>query len=470
MRRKTGFRKGAGFFARTAALTAVLLWSLFPPFSAEAADRLQDPGEKLVVVIDPGHGGENLGTTENGHEEKSMTLTTALAMYQELSLYDGVEVYLTRSGDEDLTLEQRAAFAESVDADFLFSIHYNASVSHDLFGSEVWVSAFAPYNGYGFQFGNEILQDLRKKGLFLRGVKTRLGEKGTDYYGIIRCSVSRDIPAVIIEHCHVDEPGDAAFCDSEEKLREFGRMDATAVARYFGLKSSFLGVDYSDYPLAQAQDGLTVPVAVCDTTAPTECLIQLEDVDYSTGKMSVSVSASDPDSPLLYYAYSLDGGTTFEPREAWPGADALSGDTGGASFTLELTIPSGKRPVLVVRAYNQYDRYAESNVWESSSVFWYREDEETEDALAPAIGAESREEGEKGETQDASLAPGENPEPEGDGSVGNGGRLPAILAFCLAVLFALFVLLLLLGWMGRIRSMGRRQRRKEPGEKTNQRR
>ena len=113
---------------------AALLWS---PMEAAAALRLQNTGEKVVVVIDPGHGGENLGTTENGHEEKSMTLVTALAMYEELLLYEGVEVHMTRTEDKDMTLKERAEFAKSVDADFLFSIHYNASEYHDAYGSEV---------------------------------------------------------------------------------------------------------------------------------------------------------------------------------------------------------------------------------------------------------------------------------------------------------------------------------------------
>ena len=187
---------------------AVLLSSFWLSETLQAAPRLQETSGKTVIVIDPGHGGENRGTIENNHEEKLMTMTTALAMYEELLLYDDVEVYLTRTEDTDMSLKERAAFAQSVDADFLFSIHYNASVNHEIFGSEVWVSSVSPYNGYGYQFGYEFLSDMKDMGLTIRGVKTRLGSKGADYYGIIRESVALDIPAVIIEHCHVDEERD----------------------------------------------------------------------------------------------------------------------------------------------------------------------------------------------------------------------------------------------------------------------
>ena len=47
-----------------------------------------------------------------------MTMTTALAMYEELLLYDNVEVYLTHQEDEDMSLKARAEFAAQVNADF----------------------------------------------------------------------------------------------------------------------------------------------------------------------------------------------------------------------------------------------------------------------------------------------------------------------------------------------------------------
>ncbi|MDE6923901.1 MAG: N-acetylmuramoyl-L-alanine amidase, partial [Acetatifactor sp.] len=127
-------------FLQRYAILAVVVLLLLSPVKAEAAARLQDTGDKLVIVIDPGHGGDNRGTIENNHEEKFMTMTTALAMYNELLKYDGVEVYLTRTEDVKMSLAERAEFAASVDADFMFSIHYNASANHELFGSEVWVS------------------------------------------------------------------------------------------------------------------------------------------------------------------------------------------------------------------------------------------------------------------------------------------------------------------------------------------
>lgn len=345
-----------------------LCFALTKPLPAVQAARLQDMGDKIVIVIDPGHGGDNLGTTENDHEEKRMTMVTAQAMYDELALYENVEVYLTRTDDRKLSLKERAEFAASVDADFLFSIHYNASETHESFGAEAWVSLKAPYNAYGYQFGCEFLKNMREMGLLVRGVKTRIGDSG-DYYGVIRESVALGIPAMILEHCHVDEKRDEGFCSDDEKLVAFGKADADAAAKYFGLRSSVLGVDYSGYELSDADEDVIAPFTRQDQTAPDVCQIEFVKADYETGALTLSVSAADYDSVVLYYSYSLDGGETFSPREAWPGSDTLAGsylDT----FTLDIDVPSGTTPQVVVRAYNLYDFYSNSNVYKSPQAFF----------------------------------------------------------------------------------------------------
>lgn len=358
-------------YIRKFAVSCILLLCLAfaePLPAVQAAARLQDTGEKLVIVIDPGHGGDNLGTTENGHEEKYMTMVTAQAMYDELILYDNVEVYLTRTGDKKLSLKERAEFAASVDADFMFSIHYNASETHENFGAEAWVSLSAPYNAYSYQFGCEFLKNMREMGLLVRGVKTRMGDKG-DYYGIIRESVALGIPAMILEHCHVDEERDEEYCSDDAKLAVFGKADATAAAKYFGLKSSVLNVDYSGYELAEADEDTIVTFTRQDQTAPDVCQIEYVKADYEAGVLTLSVLAVDYDSTLLYYSYSLDGGDTFSPREPWPKCDTLAGSYPD-NFILDIDIPAGTTPQVVVRAYNMYDFYSNSNPYNSVQTFY----------------------------------------------------------------------------------------------------
>lgn len=446
------------FITFTALAAAILS---LQPAKVSAAERLQHTKtETTVIVIDPGHGGENEGTIAGTEKEKYMTMTTARAMYEELSLYDNVEVYLTHTEDVDMKLEERAEFAKNVNADFLFSIHYNASEYHELFGSEIWVPLNAPFNNYGYQFGYEFLSILKERGLFLRGIKTRVGDKGLDYYGIIRFANARDIPAVILEHCHVDEERDTGFCDSEEDLIQFGKDDATAVAKYFGLKSSILNVDYSEYQLQEVSGTQPVPSTLRDDTAPDVCQAALVNADYSTGQLSVQVSAADYDSPLIYYDYSLDGGLTFSPRNAWPDSDALSG-TYADTFTLNLSVPSGVKPTVIVRAYNLFDLFTASNAVEVSEVFHYGQDEETDEAESTEpVSVPGSVEAEVSDTAEPASAPAaDNASPV---------SFATFLIICFIAVGLFFVLLgfsQLLAY--RRRKRRRAQRRKDEGQRRN---
>lgn len=445
--------------------------------TAFAAGRLQPTDGNPVIVIDPGHGGENLGTQAGGiWDEKYMDMVTAQALYDELSLYDDVEVYLTRTGDVDVSFQERAQFAQSVNADFLFSIHYNASEYHELFGSEVWVPLSAPFNNYGYQIGYELLTGMRERNLFIRGIKTRRGDRG-EYYAIIRETVALDIPAAIIEHCHVDEDRDRGYCDSEEDLIRFGKEDATAIAKYFGLKSSVLNVDYSDYRLAEVNDNAPIVSTLQDETKPDVCQIEFSEADYDAGYLSLKVSAADYDSLLLYYTYSIDGGQTYSERNIWPGSDALTGryeDT----FTLSIAIPDGTKPSVIVRAYNMFDMYTESNRYDSPETFLHSQEPESENSgdISPAAqdvnenGSDTAADGEgTGESRTAS--------PDAvavSGSAVAAERQVSFITFleiCLVIVILLFVILLVSqGIAYQNRKKRRRQSRNDDGESRNQHR
>lgn len=440
-----------------AAVIFSLVFLLLPGTKVTAAERLQPLDKTPIIVIDPGHGGENLGTQAGGiWDEKYMDMVTAQALYDELKLYDNVEVYLTRTVDTDMSFPERAAFAKSVNADFLFSIHYNASEYHELFGSEVWVPLTAPFNNYGYQIGYELLSGMQERGLLLRGIKTREGDRG-EYYAIIRETVALDIPAVIIEHCHVDEDRDRDYCDSEEDLIRFGKEDATAIAKYLGLKSSVLNVDYTNYSLQKVGGSVPVSSTLRDETPPDVCRIEFAAADHEQGTLSLTVTAADYDSPLLYYTYSIDGGVTFSERNPWPGSDVLTGSYQD-TFTLTLSIPSGVKPSVILRAYNMFDPYTDSNRYDSPETFFYSE--ETEAGAADTSDAEAS--GEEAEDTEAGLntpSDTENPanpqgqpdmeeQPDMEAALGSAVAAPKAVSFvtfleiCLVIVILLFVILL----------------------------
>lgn len=345
----------------------------------------------VVIVIDPGHGGDNEGTKEGLYTEKDMDLYTALKIKEYLSDYDWIQVYLTREKDINVSFRERAEFAKSKNADYLISIHYNASVNHDLFGSEVWISSGLEANKKCYRFASFFLKEFEEYGLFNRGIKVKLNDNGQDYYAIIRETAKYDIPAMIVEHCHVDEERDAVFCDTYDKLDTFAYADACAILNALDINNP-------------TQD----QVVLEDLTAPDVCEIEMTDLDFETAKASFKLYAADFDSCLLYYDYSVDG-VTFSKRMPWPDTNPITMKSSDVEL-IEIELLKNKTRSVQFRVYNLYDIPTESNIL---SVSWPKEEvvkavsviSETDEELTAIISESNTAE----ENDTINWQPGDNP-------------------------------------------------------------
>ena len=85
-------------------------------------------GVHRVLVLDPGHGGVNIGTHSlvDGRFEKEFTLDWARRI-RALLATNGWQVFLTRTNDTDVSLSNRVAFAEAHHADVFVSLHFNSA-------------------------------------------------------------------------------------------------------------------------------------------------------------------------------------------------------------------------------------------------------------------------------------------------------------------------------------------------------
>lgn len=308
--------------------------------------------ENVVIMIDPGHGGTNLGANPPGYVEKDMTLVTAMAMKAELDKYQGITVYMTRTTDAELSLEQRAQLAKSVNADFLYSLHYNMSANHFFYGSEIWAQSLGTNYTKGYAQGQLFLNEFTGAGLFSRGVKVKLGKTGDEYYGILRHAQSMGVPAVIVEHCHLDHANDANYYNSVEKLRAFGKADATAVAKYYGLASKELGVNYANYAKANVTPSSTRKMQ--DLTPPEMAALQVTATDTANKTLSINLKASDSDTGIMYYAYSTDAGASWSSLQIWPSATD--------SISIKIPAKYGDNRNVVAAVFNSYDGMSLSNV------------------------------------------------------------------------------------------------------------
>jgi N-acetylmuramoyl-L-alanine amidase len=92
-----------------------------------------------TIVIDPGHGGREVGAVgPNGLLEKDLTLAISRKLAAALSRRVGARVVLTREDDSLVSLDQRTAIANQYEADLFLSVHMNAAVVPDAKGSETY--------------------------------------------------------------------------------------------------------------------------------------------------------------------------------------------------------------------------------------------------------------------------------------------------------------------------------------------
>lgn len=88
------------------------------------------------VVLDPGHGGSDSGAIGGGLVyEKNLNLAVAKLIQEKLQKKN-VYVYMTRSKDETLTLEQRVNYSNDISPDIYVSIHANSTLQEVSYGLE----------------------------------------------------------------------------------------------------------------------------------------------------------------------------------------------------------------------------------------------------------------------------------------------------------------------------------------------
>ncbi|MEJ2715593.1 MAG: N-acetylmuramoyl-L-alanine amidase [Deltaproteobacteria bacterium] len=107
--------------------------SIAPRTMTDASPRTRThvrTGKRFVVVIDPGHGGKDPGAVSPDGllKEKDVVLDVSRRLKKIMEReHPDIDVFLTRADDRFLSLEQRTALANSLNADLFLSVHCNAS-------------------------------------------------------------------------------------------------------------------------------------------------------------------------------------------------------------------------------------------------------------------------------------------------------------------------------------------------------
>ena len=93
---------------------------------------------KLIVVIDPGHGGLDPGAQVKTIRESDLMLSLAQVVVEEVKRLDNTEVILTRTSDQFTSLDKRLILAVQAGADVFISLHADTVEKGKASGSTVY--------------------------------------------------------------------------------------------------------------------------------------------------------------------------------------------------------------------------------------------------------------------------------------------------------------------------------------------
>lgn len=201
-------------------LFLILIVSIWNNNSEGFGATIDTTKETFKVVIDPGHGGKDVGSTgASGLYEKDFTLSLAKKV-KEVMGEEKIEVYLIREDDTFIPQKDmhRPEFIKELDADLYIAIHGNAYESANISGTETYYyhnkfKAFAKIMHKNV-VGSTVFKDrgVRKKDLF-----------------VMR---NTDIPSVLLEIGYLTNPQEEQIMFTDEFQYSVAKAICAGVKEY----------------------------------------------------------------------------------------------------------------------------------------------------------------------------------------------------------------------------------------------
>ena len=183
--------------------------------------RSVPPKRRERIVIDPGHGGRDPGTSSRtGEREKHVNLTVAREVARRLK-QRGFDVRLTRGDDRFIELNDRAAVSNKLRAARFVSIHADHCPNPAIRGYSVYVSRSA--SAKSLATAASISRAMRRTGMTERGLRR------SDFRVLVRTRC----PAVLVELGFMSNSADLAL------LLDRGCQQRLAEAIAQGIADSF---------------------------------------------------------------------------------------------------------------------------------------------------------------------------------------------------------------------------------------
>ena len=188
-----------------------------PPHFALHFNRYLD--SLFIVVVDPGHGGDNTGADgPSGTLEKHVTLRIAQRLMAHLRQRKDIRAFLTRKDDSNVGLYERKQLANFWRADLFLSIHANSARNKLTNHSEIYYASAHSQRPAGI-----ILRELESTLNNGRGFIRRRG------YAVIRGNYAR-LGAVLVETMYLSNPA------GEKKLTSEAVQERIALSLFHSIE------------------------------------------------------------------------------------------------------------------------------------------------------------------------------------------------------------------------------------------
>lgn len=182
-----------------------------------------------TVLVDPGHGGDEVGSqTPGGIRESDLNLTVSRQVVDLLNSH-GISAVLARDDDYRMSIQARTALANSWQPEIVISVHHNGGFTQqsEVAPIEVFHQHFSPAGqrlaGLIFEEMETAFSSRRAEwsATTFTGVQPRFNTRGSDLYGMLRRTT---MPTVISEAFYLDGP------DGDDLATDADLLDAEADA------------------------------------------------------------------------------------------------------------------------------------------------------------------------------------------------------------------------------------------------
>lgn len=197
-----------------------------------------------TVVIDPGHGAQDLGAISRYQSEKNFALDVGRRLRDELQKA-GLNVVMTRNSDTFVELHDRAAIANALPSCIFVSLHFNSSPSPAASGLEIF--CMTPRGAPSTEYDELVLRDLIEENgnennmqsfslasaitNCLQGSSLTIPDRGLKRarFAVLRLT---KVPAVLVEGGFLSNPKDAALVANTDWRNHYAHAIATGILEY----------------------------------------------------------------------------------------------------------------------------------------------------------------------------------------------------------------------------------------------